>query len=519
MKLDENEFFRQATLRICSSLDIETAMFNCLQYLRLFMPASEMCLTLFELDARIIRNLAWVTQSGSKRHFPPTPMSREAVQLIESVEMEWQTVKIIDETEGELVARILRPYIDLSSRPAIAMILIVEGQRLGTLAILQEEKGRLSKAHAQLISLLREPFSIATSNALRYQEVVRLKDMVDAENRELSRELRHLSKNEIICAEYGLKGIMEMVRQVSPLNSPVMLLGETGVGKEVIANAIHHSSPRKSNPFIKVNCGAIPANLLDSELFGHEKGAFTGAIGQKRGRFERADRGTIFLDEIGDLPLQAQVRLLRVLQHKEIERVGGSKTIPVDVRIIAATHRNMQEMISNGSFREDLWFRVNIFPIMIPPLRHRKEDIPALVHHFLEKKSKELKLYPLPSISSEGMERLKNYSWPGNVRELENLLERELIRHRGQARAGRMIFEHFDPTERDTGIVTWSTPDVSRELLTLDEAMSVHIRQALRLTRGKIYGDDGAARLLGINPSTLRSRIRKLGLSFRRVEV
>ena len=218
-----------------------------------------------------------------------------------------------------------------------------------------------------------------------------------------------------------------MVRLVASLNSPVLLLGETGVGKEVIANAIHYSSPRKDGPFIKVNCGAIPDTLIDSELFGHEEGAFTGATTKKRGRFERAHKGTILLDEIGELPPPAQIRLLRVIQNKEVERVGGTKPIPVDIRVIAATHRNLKEMVSKNEFREDLWFRLNVFPITIPPLRERKEDIHALVQHFAERKSKELKFHTVPTLATGAIDRLKSYHWPGNVRELENVVERALI--------------------------------------------------------------------------------------------
>jgi transcriptional regulator with GAF, ATPase, and Fis domain len=354
---------------------------------------------------------------------------------------------------------------------------------------------------------------MAMSNALRYEEVVKLKDMVDAENRELSRELRHFSGGEIVGAEHGMKATMEMVRQVAPLNSPVLLLGETGVGKEVVADAIHYTSSKRGGPFIKVNCGAIPENLLDSELFGHEKGAFTGAITQKMGRFERAEKGSIFLDEIGELPLQAQVRLLRVLQHKEIERVGGTRTIPVDVRIIAATHRDMEEMIRSGAFREDLWFRLNVFPIMIPPLRHRKEDIPALVHYFIERKSKDLKIYPQPAVRAEDVERLRAYHWPGNVRELENLIERELIHERGKGKSPRLTFEHFHMLRKAQGPAPRYETD--HDMTTLDETMARHIRQALQIAGGKISGDAGAARLLGINPNTLRSRMRKLDIPFK----
>jgi transcriptional regulator with GAF, ATPase, and Fis domain len=512
MKLDENEFFRQATLRICSSLDIERALFNCLQYIRLFMPVANVSLGLLEPGTGTMRNLAIVDHAGNRKSIPPTQMSREAVREVEA-SAQAGDIRIINHGEDDTVVKILRPYIELANRCSLVVDLAVEGLRLGSFVLLAETGAQFTPEHVRLMSLLREPLSMAMSNALRYEEVVRLKDIVDAENRELNRELRHFSGGEIIGAEYGLRGAMEMVRQVAPLNSPVMLLGETGVGKEVIANAIHYTSTRSSGPFVKVNCGAIPDNLIDSELFGHERGAFTGAIAQKRGRFERADGGTIFLDEIGELPLQAQVRLLRVLQHKEIERLGGTRTITVDVRIIAATHRDMEELVRTGVFREDLWFRMNVFPITISPLRHRREDIPALVHHFIEIKSRDLKIYPPPSISAEEVERLKAYHWPGNVRELENLIERELIYKRGKEKAGRLTFEHSEmqPKPENPGMLD----GIDHNLPTLDETVSLHIRRALRAANGKISGPRGAAQLLGINPNTLRSRMRKLGVSFK----
>lgn len=512
MHIDENEFFRQATLRICSSLDIEKALFNCLQYITLFMPASLGSLSLYEPSDGVIRGLAMVDRDGIKKTLPPIQMSREAIQAIESDEA-LRDIRIIEPGEHYSVAKILRPYMDISGCSSLVMNLTIEGMRLGTFALLAEGKGRYTKNDLRLVSLLREPFSIAMSNALRYGEVVRLKEMVDAENRELSRELQHFSVREIIGAEYGLKATMEMVRQVGPLNSPVVLLGETGVGKEVVANAIHYTSSRRGGPLIKVNCGAIADNLLDSELFGHERGAFTGAITQKRGRFERADGGSIFLDEIGELPHPAQVRLLRVLQHKEIERLGGVKTIPVDVRIIAATHRNMEEMVRSGAFREDLWFRLNVFPIRIPPLRHRKEDIPALVHHFIETKSRELKIYPLPSVTAEEVERLKAYHWPGNIRELENLIERELIHRRGKGEVGLLRFEHFEDQGKPEP--EGMEYDGGHNSLIFNEAVSQHVRRALQIANGKISGRGGAAQLLGVNPNTLRSRMRKLGIPFR----
>ena len=513
MESDRNEFFRQATLRICSSLDIEKALFNCLQYICQFMPASKVCLGVFEPSTGTLASLRIVDRTAKKKSLPPIQLTREAILEINSF-TKHDDIRIVEKGAHSALVKVLHPYIDFSNNSALIMELAVEGKLLGTLSVLAEGEGRFTQAHVNLISLLREPLSIAMSNAIRYEEVVKLKDILNAENRELNRELqRRFSGDEIIGAEFGLKKIMEMVQQVAPLDSPVILLGETGVGKEVIANAIHATSLRNDGPLVTVNCGAIPENLLDSELFGHERGAFTGAIAQKRGHFERADGGTIFLDEIGELPPQAQVRLLRVLQHKKIERVGGTKTIAVDVRIIAATHRDLEELVRTGAFREDLWFRINVFPILIPPLRDRKEDIPAMVHHFVVKKSKELKTYPPPSVPIEEVERLKTYHWPGNVRELENLIERELIHNRGKGSSGRLQFQHLEiPAKEEKAAVEHRN---GRKLLRLDQIDSLHIRQALEISHGRISGPNGAAKLLGINPSTLRNRMIKLGIPFK----
>ncbi|MGD9210413.1 MAG: sigma-54 dependent transcriptional regulator, partial [Desulfobacteraceae bacterium] len=281
-----------------------------------------------------------------------------------------------------------------------------------------------------------------------------------------------------------------------------------------IANAIHRLSPRHDEPIIKVNCGAIPEHLIDSELFGHEKGAFTGAIKQKRGLFERAHRGTIFLDEIGELPPWAQIRLLRVLQTQEIERVGGSPPIKLDIRVIAATHRDLQAMVDNGMFREDLWFRINAFPIQIPPLRQRPNDIPLLTTHFLKKKSREFGISPPPQVAPGAMERLIGHSWPGNVRELENIVERALIQHRhGPIHFGRILRNEFEPPPDLSlnGKIPVKTDDMA-----LDHVMRRHMEMVLRLSKGKINGPDGAAAALKIHPNTLRKRMQKLGITFGR---
>jgi transcriptional regulator with GAF, ATPase, and Fis domain len=357
---------------------------------------------------------------------------------------------------------------------------------------------------------LNEPFAVAVSNTLQHQEILRLKDLLADDNRYLQRELLRLSGDEIVGAEFGLKGVMELVRRVASLSSPVLLLGETGAGKDVVANAIHYSSPRKDGPFVKVNCGAIPESLLDSELFGHEKGAFTGALFQRRGRFERANHGTIFLDEIAELPPQAQVRMLRVLQYKEIERVGGTTTISLDVRLIAATNRNLEEMMRAREFREDLWFRLNVFPIRIPPLRERKADIPALVHFFVQRKSRELRLASPPSLARDVIDRLMNYPWPGNVRELENVLERALILSKGD------VLTFDDPIREPPEGNAFHEHREEDQPLNLDEAMARHIRRVLKMTNGKVHGRGGAAELLGINPSTLRNRMNQLGIPYGR---
>jgi transcriptional regulator with GAF, ATPase, and Fis domain len=347
------------------------------------------------------------------------------------------------------------------------------------------------------------------SNTLKHREVLKLKDMLADDNRYLHGELHRLSGDEIVGADFGLRDVMHKVHQVASLDSPVLLLGDTGVGKDVIANTIHYSSSRSSGPFVSVNCGAIPDTLLDSELFGHEKGAFTGALSQKRGRFERADNGTIFLDEIGELPPQAQVRLLRVLQSREIERVGGIKTIPLNIRIIAATNRNLEEMVKQRKFREDLWFRLNVFPIWIPPLRDRNVDIPALLQHFITMKSKVLNMPAIPELAPGAIDLLMQYHWPGNVRELENIVERAIILNP----QGPLTFDDLIQSQQEKKPALSEQHSESNEL---DHVISRHIQNVLHKTEGRVHGPGGAAEQLGINPSTLRARMNKLGINYGR---
>jgi transcriptional regulator with GAF, ATPase, and Fis domain len=316
--------------------------------------------------------------------------------------------------------------------------------------------------------------------------------------------------NEVIGANDGLSHVINMANQVAPQDSPVLLLGETGTGKEVIARHIHRQSRRSEGPFIKVDCGAIQENLVEAELFGHEKGSFTGAIADHRGRFERAMDGTIFLDEIGELPPSIQTKLLRVLQDREFERVGGSEVLSTNVRVIAATHRNLDGMVRNGEFRDDLWYRLNVFPVFIPPLRERKQDIADLAHYFVQRKVKEMNLVEIPTLGRGAINQLTAYNWPGNVRELQNIIERAIILSNGRPLS-------FPGMASPTDIETAATRSHDSERFpTLNNVMIDHIVHALNLTRGKVGGTDGAAQLLDIQPGTLRARMRKLGIPFGR---
>jgi len=506
MTIDENDFFRGATMRICSSLDLEIAMWRAMQFLKDFIPADEMYLHLYDKGLGAMRTIAGATVSEGRKMDRITPLPQEVRARVE----EFTGTSVINQPELEAGFQFMLGYYGRPDTSALVQLLEVEGQKLGALVLLAQGRDKFSKTHARLFSVIKEPFAIALSNTLKHQEVLRLRDVLADDNRYLHRELLHLSGDEIVGDEFGLKKVMNMVRQVAPLISPVLLLGETGVGKDVIANAIHYSSPRKDGPFVKVNCGAIPETLLDSELFGHEKGAFTGALSQKRGRFERADRGTIFLDEIGELPPQAQIRMLRVLQYKELERVGGTHPVSVDIRLIAATNRNLEEMVKEKQFREDLWFRINVFPIRIPSLRERREDIPALVHHFAERKSRELKLPNSPALAKGAIDRLTSYDWPGNVRELENLVERALILSQGAP----LTFDDLAGRKEEGRP---SVPDAAAEnALDLDAVISNHIRRVLEVSNGRVHGKGGAAEFLGMNPSTLRYRMNHLGIPYGR---
>lgn len=364
----------------------------------------------------------------------------------------------------------------------------------------------LSEAEFDRLAVFANEAAVAIKNAQLFTEVEQLKNRLHAENLYLREEIR-LDHNfeEIIGESQSIKTVLRSIEQVAPTDSTVLIRGDTGTGKELIARAIHHMSPRRARSLVKVNCGAIPANLLESELFGHEKGSFTGALQRRIGRFELADGGTIFLDEVGELPLDAQVKLLRVLQEREFERVGSGHSTKVNVRVIAATNRDLHAAVKVGSFRADLLYRLNVFPIEVPALSARTSDIPLLVHHFVAKFSAKLGKR-FEEVSQGTMDRLTRYSWPGNIRELENVIERATILAIGPRLQIDEAFLHMEPA-----------PLLLSEG-TMEEVERAHIFRVLQDMNWVIEGKQGAAIRLGLHPNTLRSRMQKLGIKKPRLD-
>ncbi len=509
--IDEKDFFREATLRLCSSLDVERALFQCLNYIKQYIPAGRVGFHVYHPRDGVVETIAHATPGYCEAVSMKIPLSRLGRRQVESQRLD--RVRVIRRLGDDPVTGPVADRLKAWDRSAVVMDLVLEKTMLGIFSVFNNGRQGFAPRHVHLLSLLVKPCAIALTNALRFRELKNLKERLADDSRYFQEELNRMSGETVVGTGNGLKRVMDMVHQVAPLESPVLLLGETGTGKEVIANAIHNLSLRKEGPFIRVNCGAIAPSLLDSELFGYEKGAFTGAVARKRGRIERAQGGTLFLDEIGELSAGAQVRLLRVLQEREIDRVGGSETIKVNIRVIAATHRNLEKMMAQEQFRADLFFRLRVFPIAIPPLRERKGDIPDLVRHFILKKSREMKRINIPSPSTDAMERLLAYRWPGNIRELENAVERSLILDQGSL----LFFKEIVDQPKDLPAAPEkAVPLCPDQSLDLDRVMAAHISKVLDMCRGRVEGEKGAAMILKVNPSTLRKRMKKLGIPFGR---
>ena len=382
--------------------------------------------------------------------------------------------------------------------------LISRHRILGTLGLRRRDAHAYTKDEVQFLTQIAGQIAIAVENALAYGEIRELKDKLAQEKLYLEAEIRSdRNFEDIIGKSVALRRVLQQVETVAPTDSTVLIYGETGTGKELIARAIHNLSPRRPQAFVKLNCAAIPTGLLESELFGHERGAFTGAIAQRIGRFELANRGTVFLDEIGDIPLELQPKLLRVLQEREFERLGNGRTLRSDARLIAATNADLGALVEAQKFRADLFYRLNVFPIHVPPLRERAEDIPLLVRHFVQHFARRMNR-TIDTISSDTMERLTRYPWPGNIRELENLIERSVILSAGPVL--RVPLEALPARAAPGHVNGLGQPR------TLEEAEREHILATVKETKWVLSGPRGAATRLGMNRSTLQFRMKKLGI-------
>jgi len=456
-------------------------------------------LSLYDPEANVLR---LVTYAGPYRREDYTPIGR-VLELDDSpVGRAFQSKKpvLLSDLEAKRQTSSEERAFGHGFLSLCSLPLIVRDKSIGGITVGSLTKNQYTEADAQFLMEVAKQIAIAVDNMRSYEEIESLKTRFESETVYLQEEIKtEHNFEEIIGQSAPIRQLLRKIEQVAPTETTVLIQGETGTGKELLARAIHDRSRRKDRPLVKVNCGSIPSGLVESEIFGHEKGAFTGATQRRIGRFELASGGTIFLDEVTELPLDTQVKLLRVLQEGEFERVGSSTTIKVDVRVIAATNRDLKEVVANGTFRSDLFYRLNVFPLAAPSLRDRKGDIPLLINFFLSKFGKKLGK-EVRGVSQQAMQNLVNYSWPGNVRELQNVVERAVVLANGP------IIQMSEAMPRS------ESPASESAVYTLEQIERNHILRVLNETKWVIHGRKGAAEVLDINPSTLRSRMEKLGI-------
>src|ERR1700758_693272 len=495
------ELLLNLTTRITSSLDLREVLRAIAANIREVIHADAVTVTLPDPASEQFKVFAMDFPHGKgviKEELLVTP-SAAVKKAIESLKPVLFDTRDRDELEPD-------PYGLAAAeglKAACNIPLVNRGRALGILSILRTTETPFTPEDVDFLSRASGPIAIAVENALAYQEISELKDKLAQEKLYLEEEFRsEMGFEQIIGNSTALKHVLQQVETVAPSDSTVLLLGETGTGKELIARAIHERSRRKERTFVKLNCAAIPTGLLESELFGHERGAFTGAIAQKVGRLELADRGSLFLDEVGDIPIEIQPKLLRALQEREFERLGSNRTQQVDVRLVAATNRDLDKMMENREFRSDWYYRLNVFPIRIPPLRERPEDIPLLVRYFTQKYARRMEKQ-IESIPAAAMKRLSAWHWPGNIRELENFIERSVILTHSSA---------LQVPIGELGANGKATPvPGTRESRDREEIIRI-----LKDTKGRVAGTQGAAARMGIKRTTLISRMKKLGIDPRR---
>ena len=485
LERDRLSLLLKLTSQIVSNLDLRNLLRTVSTMVRRVMDCNAVAVHLPDQESSSLRLFALDSPDGSQT---------------DSMEGSW-----LEETSShEDICEVFRTRSPILSteRRSCAVPLVSRNRVLGVLELGLLENQPFGNENLEFVTRFAGQVAITIDNALAYGEIKELKDKLAREKLYLEDEIRsEQGFEEIIGRSSAIRAVLRQIETVAPTDSTVIIYGETGTGKELVARAIHERSPRCSNSFVKLNCAAIPTGLLESELFGHEKGAFTGAIMQRLGRFELANRGTAFLDEIGEISLELQPKLLRVLQEREFERLGSTRTIKTDARLIAATNRDLAACVEERTFRADLFYRLNVFPIQVPPLRERPEDIPLLVRHFVQYFARKIHR-GVDTIPSETMEALVRYSWPGNIRELQNLIEHSVIVSPGPVLQVPLAGLQFQ---------TAPAPDGTRHR-TLEEAEREHILATLKETKWVISGPNGAAARLGMNRSTLHFRMKKLGI-------
>ena len=512
----------KATQQLCGSMDLETAMTAFFQALRSSMPLRHIVLGRFDEAAGTLFAICRTSDQGTVRIFHSFPLTDEQLALARSLRFfdPHEAMDALIDNERHPLAPLYRHGAGPDGHPGYpfyAHRLAYDNKLYGGATFHFEPGSVVTPATLAVINAVAPPLSIFINAWFQYWELERLKDQIYRDNRTLRQRLSGLDEVRMIGAGGGLKTVMEQLRQVAPLDVAVLIRGETGTGKEMAAKALHDLSPRRNRPFVAVNCGAIPPSLIDSELFGHVKGAFTGATGDHKGRFERAQGGTLFLDEVAELPLDVQARLLRVLQEKCVERVGGSGPLPVDFRLVAATHRDLESMVERGRFREDLYYRLRVVSLRIPPLRERVQDIPLLLRHFLEQAANRFGVL-VPQVPDTERRRLLAYPWPGNVRELRNVMEEALALCGSGPLRFRLPEPQAAPVRASEAPADAVPPSPPADLRPWNDEAREYLTRALERCGGKIRGPGGAAELTGLHYSTLRDKLRKYGVPHGRGE-
>ncbi len=516
---DFSAFFQHATQIICGTPNIRSMLHKTIRFLSDYIDIDAIAFSVFEEEISSVRRFALCAKNGREEGESLERLPYDVFRSAQKILHNTTDFVLTERASDNPVRSYMRKCGRSRYQSAIVLHLRYEGNYIGFIDIFSEREEAFSREDALLLNRLAAPFSLYLINFLHFRAL-------EQEHRRfrLAHECRKENSREeppIIGLSSGLSGIRRMADDVAATLTPVLITGETGTGKELIAEYIQRHSDRAERPFIKVNCAAIPEHLLENEFFGHEANAFTGAGRMTKGRFERAHTGTIFLDEIGELPENAQSKLLRVLEYKEMERLGGSDTIRLDVRIIAATNQSLLKRVEEGKFRKDLFYRLNVFPIHLPPLRERKEDIPALAAFFLRQKKEALKLSASVWPTETELKKLRQYDWPGNIRELANEVERALItaRSTGVVRfnPGRKACSPMDVSPEHHPVSIYPEPSVfhfdkTMPIVPLETLEREYILYVLSKTNGKIMGKNSAAELLGVNGYTLRKRMGRLGI-------